>query len=308
VCFSPLVDLAGGALVAAVGIDALRHVGRPGERLLASLPIVFGLHQLVEAAIWWGLDGRLAPTVWRVGLVAYLVIALGLVPVLVPLAVAALEPAHRRWPAAGLTLVGLLVATVLIRAVASSPIGAVAQGHRIGLSVARLDSAGQMHRASQRVVGLPQPGGRYCAAGSCKPALGRSPRRFGDLRRRSGRPIGSDRQRGPQPGPPPPPLRPTSGCAPRSRARPTHPAAVRRNGRRRRGVRLTVVDPPPAPDGGAGQLAWLRRIAPGGARLRAVGCRPPGRRAGGRHPSAAGAELIRGRAGGSARPGSTRNR
>ncbi len=131
VCFSPLVDLAAGALVVTVGVDALRHIGRPGERLLASLPIVFGFHQLVEAAIWWGLDGRLAPTVWRVGLVAYLVITFGVVPVLVPAAIAALEPARRRWPAIALTLVGLVVAIVLMRAMASSPIGAVAQGHRI---------------------------------------------------------------------------------------------------------------------------------------------------------------------------------
>lgn len=70
VCFSPLVDLAGGALVAAIGIYALRHLGRPAERLLASLPMVFGLHQIIEAIIGWGLDGRMAPAVWRVGLVA----------------------------------------------------------------------------------------------------------------------------------------------------------------------------------------------------------------------------------------------
>jgi hypothetical protein len=57
-CFSPEVDVGAGLVVGAIGIDAVRHVRRPEERWLAALPLVFAVHQLVEAFAWWGLQGR----------------------------------------------------------------------------------------------------------------------------------------------------------------------------------------------------------------------------------------------------------
>jgi hypothetical protein len=97
VCFSPQADLVGGAVVTAIGIDACRHVrGRDDHLLLAALPVLLGVHQLIETFVWWGLQGHVSHTVERVALWLYLLVAFVVLPIFVPLAVRALEPTRRR--------------------------------------------------------------------------------------------------------------------------------------------------------------------------------------------------------------------
>ena len=61
VCFSPVGDLAGGAVVVAIGVDACRHVkGRSENLAIAVLPLLLGLHQIDETFVWWGLQGHVA--------------------------------------------------------------------------------------------------------------------------------------------------------------------------------------------------------------------------------------------------------
>jgi len=97
VCFSPQADLVGGAVVTAIGIDACRHIrGRNDHLLLAALPVVLGVHQLIETFVWWGLQGHVSHTVERVALWLYLLVAFVVLPIFVPLAVRALEPTRQR--------------------------------------------------------------------------------------------------------------------------------------------------------------------------------------------------------------------
>ena len=56
-CFSPDADAVVGGIVVVIGVDALRHVREPKQILLASLPLLFGLHQLDEAFVWLGTPG-----------------------------------------------------------------------------------------------------------------------------------------------------------------------------------------------------------------------------------------------------------
>src|ERR1035437_4508945 len=87
-CFSPLGDLAGGTDVVVIGVDALRHVeGRFEYAAIASLPVVLGLHQVDEAFVWWGLQGHVAQGIGRAAMWIYLVFALVVLPVLVPMLV-----------------------------------------------------------------------------------------------------------------------------------------------------------------------------------------------------------------------------
>jgi hypothetical protein len=132
-CFSPQADVVTGVVVGAIGIDSLRHLrGRRDHLLLATLPLLLGGHQLVEAFIWWGTDGRVPHTVGRAALWIYLLIAFVVLPILVPLAVVALEPTRRRrLQLAPFVLLGAGVAAVLLNAMLRAPIDVIAHSYHL---------------------------------------------------------------------------------------------------------------------------------------------------------------------------------
>lgn len=139
-CFSAPADVIGGALVTAIGIDAYRHLrGRRSHFLLATLPILLGVHQFVEAFVWWGAEGQVPHVLGRVALWTYLLIAFVVLPIFVPFAVLVLEPTgRRRWQMAPFVALGATVSVVLAAAMLSAPISVEAQpyhlAYKIGLS------------------------------------------------------------------------------------------------------------------------------------------------------------------------------
>lgn len=134
-CFSPEMDVVAGVLIGAVAVDTLRRVRRPQELPLALLPLVLAVHELVEAFVWWGLQGKVSATIGHRAEWLYLAIAFGVLPVLVPLAVGALEPAARHWRTAGFVAVGGVVAVLLMAPVVRGPIAAGIEGHHLDYSV-----------------------------------------------------------------------------------------------------------------------------------------------------------------------------
>jgi hypothetical protein len=137
VCFSAQADIVGGTLVAAIGVDAHRHLrGRSSHLLLATLPVLLGVHQLVEAFVWWGVDGHVPQSVGRVALWTYLLIAFVVLPIFVPFAVLALEPTtRRRWRMAPFVALGAGVSAVLLAAMLHAPIDAAARPYHLTYSV-----------------------------------------------------------------------------------------------------------------------------------------------------------------------------
>jgi hypothetical protein len=127
VCFSPQADLVGGVVVTAIGVDAFRHLrGRNSHLLLVALPLLLGMHQLVEAFVWWGLRGDVPHVVGRVALWVYLLIAFVVLPMFVPFAVLAVEPIRRRrWRMAPFVALGGGVTVVLLVAMLRAPIDVV---------------------------------------------------------------------------------------------------------------------------------------------------------------------------------------
>ncbi len=95
-CFSPEADLLTGVMVSSVGIDALRRVKHRRYLPLALLPLLFGVHQLVEALAWWGMEGRAPSRAGEMAAWLYLAFALLVVPPLVPWAVRSAEQDARR--------------------------------------------------------------------------------------------------------------------------------------------------------------------------------------------------------------------
>ena len=134
-CFSAQADLIAGVAVGVIGIDAARHVRRPSERALAALPIVLAAHQLVEVLVWKGLEGEVAESVWRPAMMAYLVIAFAVLPVLVPVAVGALEPVPNRRRMVSFMVLGVFVAAALLRAMVRGPVTADIEGRHVAYYV-----------------------------------------------------------------------------------------------------------------------------------------------------------------------------
>lgn len=134
-CFSAEVDVLAGVVVGAVGVDALRHVRQRSEEPLAVLPVILAGHQLIEAFVWWGLDGRISEAVWRPAAWLYVAIAFGVLPVFVPIAVGALEPVANRSRIRWFTAIGAFVAIVLMYAVVRGPLDVSIEGHHISYVV-----------------------------------------------------------------------------------------------------------------------------------------------------------------------------
>jgi hypothetical protein len=132
VCFSAQADLVAGIVVTGVGIDTIRHVGHDREALLAGLPILFGIHQLMEVPVWMGADGSVSEGVAHSFSILYLIVAFGIVPWIVPLAVRRLEPdlTRRRFMSA-MVWVGAAVSTVLVIPTLSNPVSAVDAGTHV---------------------------------------------------------------------------------------------------------------------------------------------------------------------------------
>jgi hypothetical protein len=128
-CFSPEADLVAGVVVSGVGIDALRHVKETKQYPLAALPLLLGAHLLVEVYVWWGEAGRVSELTAHAATWVYLAFALGVLPVLVPVAILAIEPDERRrrilMP---LVVVGAGVAALYMASLIAGPIDAAVEG------------------------------------------------------------------------------------------------------------------------------------------------------------------------------------
>ncbi|MYT19865.1 hypothetical protein GTW69_06105 [Streptomyces sp. SID7760] len=128
-CWNATADLTAGAVVTAVGVVCVARVRRARDLPVAALPLLLGAHQLVEAAVWRA-GGGCGPAT-----TAWMVIALPVLPVWVPLGVllaAAPVERPRLWaPAAA----GLATAAVLAYCLATRPAVAEIRGHTVGYGV-----------------------------------------------------------------------------------------------------------------------------------------------------------------------------
>jgi hypothetical protein len=125
VCFSPQADVGGGLLICAIGVDAVRHIGQRRDFIaLAWIPALLGAHQFIEALVWLWLQGHVPPGIGDVALWAYLLIAFVVLPVFVPLAVIAAEPARRRKQVmVPFAVIGVAISATLLAAMIRGPVG-----------------------------------------------------------------------------------------------------------------------------------------------------------------------------------------
>lgn len=129
-CWSATADLAAGTGIAAVGIASVALATRhPRDLPLAALPLLLGVHQIIEAAVWHN-DGGTGPAT-----LAWAVIALPLLALWVPAAVlCAAPPSARRLLLLPLTA-GAATAAALAYALATRTVTAEIRGHTVGYSL-----------------------------------------------------------------------------------------------------------------------------------------------------------------------------
>jgi uncharacterized protein DUF6629 len=108
-CFSLAASVAAGTVLCAAGAATLGLARRRAELPLASVPLLFGVQQLVEGVVWWSVDhddGRLDAQATS----AYMLFSHVLWPMFVPFAMLCLEGVGWRRKALGAALaVGALV-------------------------------------------------------------------------------------------------------------------------------------------------------------------------------------------------------
>lgn len=136
-CFSPEGDLVGGLVVTAIGVDACRHLrGRNNLLLLAATPLLLGAHQIDESLVWWSLQDHVPHLAGRIAMWIYLVIAMVVVPVLIPVAILKLAPDRRRkWIIAPFVALGLGVAIFLLITMLHGPVTVVLGSYHLAYSI-----------------------------------------------------------------------------------------------------------------------------------------------------------------------------
>jgi Family of unknown function (DUF6629) len=137
VCFSPQADLVGGVVITAIGVDAVRHVHQRRDLIpLASIPLLLGAHQFIEALTWLWLQGQVPRGIGQLALWAYLLIAFVVLPIYIPLAVIALEPTRqRKLLMSPFAAMGAVTAAVLLAAMIRGPVGVRLAPYHLAYSI-----------------------------------------------------------------------------------------------------------------------------------------------------------------------------
>ena len=156
-CFSPQADFVAGAVVAGIGVETLRRVRVRRELIVGALPLLFGIHQLVEGFVWLGLRGQVSPGLGNVAKETYIIYAHAVLPAIVPIGFMLLEPERRRARVMlAMACAGVLLGAYLLWQVTAYPVGAHEEARCIDYTT---------HTPNDALIGL-----LYVAV-TCGPAL-----------------------------------------------------------------------------------------------------------------------------------------
>jgi hypothetical protein len=109
-CFSATASFVASGVLGTIGVATLRHVREPRALLFAAVPMLFAVHQFTEGWVWLGLEGRFGTLALDHLSFLFTLYAQGILPLLMPAAVALMEPpGRRRGVILGLTGIGALV-------------------------------------------------------------------------------------------------------------------------------------------------------------------------------------------------------
>jgi len=106
-CFSAGASFAGGVIISAVGVATGKQVKKPNQRLFAGIPLLFGFQQLAEGVLWVTLKSGGFERLQDAATYVFLVTALVIWPVMIPLSMWAMEEVKvRKQILTGLLVIG----------------------------------------------------------------------------------------------------------------------------------------------------------------------------------------------------------
>jgi len=106
VCFSAQASFTSGVVISAIGVATVSKVRKPEQKLFAVIPLLFAFQQFAEGALWVTLRSGVYERLQDVATHIFLVTALIIWPVMVPLSVWFMEGVKTRKK----ILVGLMLA------------------------------------------------------------------------------------------------------------------------------------------------------------------------------------------------------
>jgi hypothetical protein len=95
-CFSAEASFSAGAVIGAIGIATVNRATRPEQRLFATIPLVFALQQVAEGTVWATLRSGGHAGLQNIATHVFLVPALVVWPLMVPLAMLLMEKIKTR--------------------------------------------------------------------------------------------------------------------------------------------------------------------------------------------------------------------
>jgi len=95
-CFSPEASFAGGIIISSIGVGTYKKIHKPSQLLFATIPIFFGIQQIVEGSLWLTIPNPEYLNIQRIGTYVFLVLADVLWPMMIPLSVLFMEEDKRK--------------------------------------------------------------------------------------------------------------------------------------------------------------------------------------------------------------------
>jgi len=95
-CFSPEASFAGGIIISSIGIATVSKVHKPSQILFASIPLFFGLQQIVEGTLWISIPDHGLINLQKISTYLFLIMADVVWPVMIPLSVMFMEKNFKR--------------------------------------------------------------------------------------------------------------------------------------------------------------------------------------------------------------------
>ena len=95
-CFSAGASFVGGIIISGIGVATIREVHKPSQLVFASIPLFFGVQQIVEGCLWLTLPDTDYINIQKISTYFFLIMAQVLWPTMIPVSVLLMEENKKR--------------------------------------------------------------------------------------------------------------------------------------------------------------------------------------------------------------------